>query len=245
MGEKRVSRARTRGRLVLASYGLNDRQMTLETLVALHECDAIYSDALTAGTKRSLERTFGPGCSRIKLLTDLSREGIERFLAAQVEKGRVVAFLTYGDPTILSTCGALIDLCEKGNIDYRVYPAISYLNVLLGELRLASAGSAGVLLTWVGTEVSGFNARVPALVFLFGTKSHAKCADSLIGDIRRAYPREHQVEVLSYFVSDGGGLRRNRYRIEDLKRAWDEADNQSTLYIPAVAMSRGFDRGHK
>src|SRR6202030_4261432 len=134
---------------------------------------------------------------------------------SQVRSGRRVAYLTCGDPMILnSCCERLAARCEREEIECRVYPGISYLNELLGVLRLATHNSAGVYVSWTGGNVDGFNADVPALVFLFGTPSNEReSAKTLIERIQRVYPRAHKVEVLKCVYSNPGEPRRTAYRV--------------------------------
>ncbi len=222
---------RRKGRLVLASYGLNDRQMTIETLVALRECDLIYSESLDGDSRASLERT----CPPIISLRDIAPDDVTDLLISEVRKGKNVAYLTYGDPGILSPCERFVSRCEKEKIEYRLYPAISSLNVLLWQEKLIKSGAAGVLLSWVGAEIRAFCIDIPALVFLFGVKPfNSASVASLIVNIQRAYPSDHVVEVLSYAASTPDNPRRRKYAVSELARAWREADNQSTLYLPAV-----------
>jgi siroheme synthase len=225
------------GRLVLCSYGLNVNQMTLETLAALRDCDVVYSQVLSDESKRSLERV----CPAIETLKISDLDGIVEFLISQVGSGRRVAYLTYGDPMILNQCCEMLAArCEKDGLDYRVYLGISYLNELLGVLRLATHGASGVHISWLGAEASAFDVRVPVLVFLFGEKSNKYgVADRLIEALKSAYPEEHELEVLTFVSSGSAQLDRKKYRVRELRRAWEEARAQSTLYIPAGARRRG------
>ena len=224
------------GRLVLCSYGLTIHQLTLETLAALRGCDIVYCQSLSDDSKRALERT----CPPIEALNDRGMDDVVELLISQVRRGRKVAYLTYGDPMILNhCCERLAARCEREGLEYRIYPGISYLSKLFCALRLATMSAAGVYVSWTGSEGDGFNVNVPALVFLFGTKSNeGESVDRLIGQLQRVYPEEHEVDVLSCVHPDPGGLRRKTYRVGELRRAWDESDSQSTLYIPAVARPR-------
>jgi siroheme synthase len=232
-----------RGSLVLCSYGLSVNQITLETLAALRDCDVVCSEALSEGSRRALESI----CPPIEPLNGRRSDEIVESLISQVRKGRKVAYLTCGDPMVWNErCETLVARCEREGLDHRVYRGISYLNELLGILRLTHhAGSIGVHVRSMGTRVDGFNVEVPALVFLFGHKSKGVDADLFIDGVQRAYPEEHGLEVLCSVHAEPGVLHRKSYRVRELRRAWEESDDQNTLYIPAVAKRRDAARGRK
>jgi hypothetical protein len=223
--------ARPGGRMILCSYGINDHQITPETLAALRDCDVVYSEPLSDAVRYAVEGA----CPAIKLLGPGKTGAVAEKLIAQVKAGRKVACLTYGDPLFLNDfCRLLMERCEKEKLPWRQYRGISSLNELIGALRLGDHRGVGLYVTWVGEKTLGFCTDVPALVFSFGVGSPDDAnTKRFIDAIQRLYPEDHEVESVSASSNQSAFLRK-KYRVGELPRAWREASHHSTLLIPAV-----------
>jgi hypothetical protein len=228
----RGSEPATKGRVVVCSYGLNGDQLTPETLAALRQCDVVYSEPLPSALKKSLD----PILATIEPSKGLAADDLIERMIALAKKGRRVAYLTYGDPAICNRlCDKLVDRCEAEALESRVYRGISYLNEILGALRLVGESRVGVYVTQVPSKRYRLSVDVPALVLQFGVGAvDGGGAARLLNEIRRVYPPSFEAEVVTA-SADSGALSRLKCRVDDLSRAWEAAGHRGTLYLPSRA----------
>ena len=233
MTSRRTKPARARGRVVIASYGFGPRQMTLETLVALRQCDAVYSNAVAADSPTlSMLRELG---LKIEIVEGASNDArTTDAVLALARRSKAAAYLTYGDPLFRNSLSPrLLEACRKEGLPVQVFHGVSSLNIILGRLPIANIGPAGFYVC----TADGFpflSPDVPALVFSL-RNSPAETIERFAAAVRRIYPAGHRVETIECRFDPDMSLKRRKYPVRALGKALSDIPDAATLYIPSVA----------
>ncbi|MBI5596368.1 MAG: hypothetical protein HY928_09805 [Elusimicrobia bacterium] len=242
MGDPRQGK----GRLVLAGFGMDLRQMTLETVEAIKSCGVLCTDALD-------EASLGPlraYCSDIRILDGGGKDGppaaaSARKVAAVLDRlaeGREVVVLNYGHATFLSSLAYdLIEACRERGIPYEVLNSVSSLDGVLASL--------GMTMLWSGLHIYDaddfaglmtvvpLNPEVPTIIVKVGylLKPHQMASlDSFLSRLGASYPLEHPVTlVVSPWVSEPAG-KLVTVPLRDLKAALAGPNEFVTLFVPPL-----------
>lgn len=241
-----------KARLALCGFGLDLKQMTLETLEVIKGCDVLCTDALD-------EPTLGPLkglCADIRCLRDLVKDADPRVAAVRkvelvlglVAQGKEVVVLNYGHATFLSSLSqGLIAACRDRGVPYRIFNAVSSLDAVLVSLELSALWSGLHIYDaddFGGTlSVLALQPAVPTIIVKVGylLKAHQKDRlEFFLARLGEYYPPEHPVTlVVSPWLADGRGELREA-PLRGLKAALSGPNEFVTLYLrPVFADDRG------
>jgi len=130
-----------KGELLLCGLGIDrPSEVTLATIEALKSCDvAFYIHGDGAIVKAFLE----PFCPDVRLFSSkrpaAAHKAKPRLLAeavcAELKRGRRVAYVTYGHPSLFSDAGNVAFLCRGRGYACRVLPALSSVDGVIAALH--------------------------------------------------------------------------------------------------------------
>jgi precorrin-6B methylase 1 len=184
-----------KGRVYFVGLGLDPREhATVESLIALGECDRVYASGLEPDDVKALRPYCRPGA--IAPVADGGEAAQARAIAGEAARGRRVAFATLGHPFYAGEAGSLLaKACDARRVEWTSFGAVSPMGVALSL--------AGVTL---GTTTFGMHAfehrafvarRVkpnptwPLAIYFLSVpdaKSVRSCAEALA----RFFPAEHE-----------------------------------------------------
>ncbi len=99
--------------LYIIGSGLNEKSLSLESIVNINKCHKIYFDGYTSAIPyniHKLEKTIN------KKVTVLNRETVESEKLTEEAKKENVCLLVYGSPLFATTHFSLVDECKKKKI---------------------------------------------------------------------------------------------------------------------------------
>jgi len=233
------------GEVLLCSYGLHWRQITLETLQALRRADAVFADAMDERTAEPLRLH----CRKLLLLQRLfPHEGrpVDEILERKVRcvtqaalRGRTVAVVTYGHPMFLcSLTEGLIAACRKERIRVQILHAVSSLGAVLAEVGLNRLPPEGLHVlsaaTWQA-QAAPLNPKAPALVFdlyhFQGERSGH--LEDFLRWLNQTYPARHGIELVRCQGQGRGPAERKGLPLDELADVIRTSDVKAcTLFVP-------------
>lgn len=237
---------RKNGELVLCSYGLVPRHITMETIMELKSCDEVFSDALDEHTSEFL----GQYCRKInavktaRLKKKAGEDVLDKYAGMVTDalaRGRKVGVVTYGHPGFLcSIADRLIEKCESSGFNYRIIDSISSINCVLNMVGLRSLFPAGIFMSsaigWARESVKfhpGLHNLIFDLVNLI-REERREVLEAFVRAARKELPAGHNillVEAPSMSDSAGKIVRTTPLK---LKSTVEISTDRSTLYIPAI-----------
>ena len=212
------------GKIYGIGVGIGDPEdITLKAIERIKESDILIcprKDLDKCRAYQTVARVF-PGVERIKkvalefeMTSDRkSREQNHRVIYEEVkslvEEGKVVTFLTIGDPAIYSTYSYIADLAQKDGIETLAVSGVSSIT--------ACANALGIILCEGGEQLHVIpdTKALEASLKLPGTKVIMKCGRDM--PLLKKILSVHRDESLVYAVSDCGTDREKCYRgLEEL-----------------------------
>jgi len=249
-GERFMSEAKKKaekegkGCLWLLGVGI-DRpyEVTLNTLMALKRCDAVYTQADTREVRELLEAVF-PGVKSIATAGGRGanpQDAVWKLVKAELDKGSQTGYVTYGHPMLFGEGNMMAKRCKDAGYAYRVTTAPSsidgILTMLQDDLELCERGftvqNARTLLE------PGASADVSKGAIVLGVNrvmEEGKFA-AFCTALEKAYPAKHVL----YALKCGDGYRdetRLRLTLAEFRRQERELDPALTLFIPGFEGKR-------
>ncbi|MBI4351884.1 MAG: hypothetical protein HY550_10620 [Elusimicrobia bacterium] len=222
--------------LIIASFGLQPKQVTLETLAGLKRCGLVFSHCLERGGKDLLTRS----CPGFVSLRGLSLAGT----AAKVKKAfssfDTVGFITYGNPFFLNATAALINKeMAAAGINVTVLPAVSSFDSIVNLLDLNKFSLNGLRLVDMAAAMKAlrFTPEMDTLFFVAGDlnlKGNGKCRSAFLGGLEENYPAGHPVTVINCPTIEDDAGRVIKTTVSKFKTVFPKVDIVSTILVPAV-----------
>lgn len=238
---------RKTGELVLCSYGLVPRHITMETIMELKSCDVVFPEALDSNTCKFIRQY----CKRINILEsgrrlpgkadeDILRQHVDAVMR-ELSRGRRVGVVTYGHPGFLcAITDELIKRCSERGFNYRIIDSISSINCVLNMVGLRTLFPAGIFMSsaigWDRESVKfhpGLHNLIFDLVNLI-REERREVLEAFVRAARKELPAGHNillVEAPSMSDSAGKIVRTTPLK---LKSTVEISTVKSTLYIPAI-----------
>ncbi len=224
-------------RLVICSYGLEPKHITLETLSALKKCGAVFSHSLEGGTGDFIARS----CAEFESLRGLSAPGITARLKKAFADHDTVGFLTYGNPCFLNATTALIKTgMAAAGVKVGVLPAVSSFDSIVNLLDLNKFSPAGLRLVDVAAPMDSmrFTPEMDTLFFVAGDlrpEGNNKYRESFLRGLAAAYPGAHPVKIVNCPCIGNASGRLIKTTVSRLGGVFGKVDKASTILVPAVA----------
>ncbi|OGS28573.1 MAG: hypothetical protein A2218_05015 [Elusimicrobia bacterium RIFOXYA2_FULL_53_38] len=231
--------------LIIASFGLEPKHITLETLAALKKCDAVFSDCLdgAGGAGEFIRRA----CVNFEFLRGFPGRGIAARLNEAFIRHDTVGFLTYGNPCFLNPATTLISgIMAAAKVKVSILPAVSSFDSIVNLLDLNKFSLSGLRLVRSVEDMEEmlFVPEMETLLFLPGhlnRKENEKHKKRFLNSLRSAYPGEHAVFLINRPCMDsGGGLIKTT--VSGFENIFDKVDKATTVFLPAAAENTKYDR---
>jgi hypothetical protein len=228
-----------KGRLFICGTGISlPGDLTQETLRVLGACDTVFY--LHADGER-LQRTLQPLCAGLRLtLLDHAKtphRELFRRVREELDRGRDTAYLTYGSPLLFSEGEQLAWHCGLHSIPFRVVPAPSSVESVLGALAerglwVRGEGYCALRPKNLLASPDSFSARHMLLVFC-AHEELAQYGDKFWRALARRYPARHPVYLVAADPS-GGATRCEATTAARLREQADRAEHRMTIVLPAL-----------
>jgi len=223
-------------RLVICSYGLEPKHLTLETLAALKKCGAVFSDSLEGGAGDFIARA----CAEFENLRGLSAPGITARLKEAFAGHDNVGFLTYGNPGFLNATTALIKAgMAAAGVKVSVLPAVSSFDSIVNLLGLNKFSLAGLRLVDMAACMDDLRLtpELDTLFFVAGDlnlKGNDKWRAAFLKGLAAAYPGGHPLTVVNCPCIGNVSGRLIKTTVSRLGGVFAKVDKASTILVPAV-----------
>ncbi len=233
--------------LIIASYGLQPKHVTLETLAVLKKCGIVFSHCLDRGGKDLLARS----CARFEPLRGLSLAETAGRVKKAFSSYDTVGFITYGNPFFLNATTALINKeMAAAGIAVAVLPAISSFDSIVNLLDLNKFSLNGLRLvdTAAAMEQMKFTPAMDTLFFVVGDlnlKGNEKYRAAFLKGLEENYPAKHPVTIINCPTIENDLGRLVKTSVSKFKTVFSKADLVSTILVPGVPPSGGQDRGKR
>jgi len=225
--------------LLFASYGLEPKHITLETLAALKKCGVVFSHCLDGGKGDFIAKA----CPNFKSLRGLSIEKTAARVKAAFSACDLVGFLTYGNPFFLNATAVLVKrAAEAAGIKVKVLPAVSSFDAIVNLMDLNEFSRAGLRLvdaSAAAAKADGltFTPEMDTLFFVLGDldfSSGRGAGAAFLKGLGAAYPKDHPVSIINCPTIEDAEGRLVTAAVSRLKTAILKADKVSTILVPAV-----------
>lgn len=245
-GEKCMSDAKKKaakegkGCLWLLGVGI-DRpyEVTLNTLMALKRCDAVYTQADTREVRELLEAVF-PGVRSIATSGGRGanpQDEVWKTVKSELDRGSQTGYVTYGHPMLFGEGNMMAKRCKEAGYAYRVMTAPSsidgILTMLQEDLDLCERGftvANARSLVEAGADVDA----AKGAIILGVNRVMEENKFSLFCDrLEAAFPKEHVI----YALKCGDGYRdetRLKLTVAEFRRKERELDPALTLFVPEL-----------
>lgn len=245
-GEKFMKEAKAaaakKGKGCLWLFGVGiDRpyEITLNTLMAIQRCDALYTQADTREVRELLEAVY-PGVRTIATGRGVGGnppDEVWNAVRAELDKGSQTGYVTYGHPMLYGEGNWMAKLCKKAGYPYRVLSAPStidgVLTMLQDDLELCDRGFAVLNARIAAASKNGIDPARGSIIMgvnrLIEENSFGKFCDIL----ESHFPKNHPVFALKC----GDGYRedtRQALTVAEFRRRERELDPALTLFIPEL-----------
>ena len=222
-------------KLIIASYGLEPKHITLETLSALKKCSALFSHSLGAGSETLVSKL----CPELRALKKMPQAGIARELKKAFSKHGTVGFLTYGNPFFLNFTAALLarEMSAIG-VEVRVLPAVSSFDSIVNMLDLNKFSLKGLRLVDIAAcmEDVALTPDMDTLFFMVGDlnlKGNGKFRSVFLKELSSAYPAANPVFLINCPSIENSYGRIIATSIGSLARSFSGVDKATTMFIPS------------
>ncbi len=245
---KKTAAKSGKGCLWLFGVGI-DRpyEITLNTIMAMKRCDALFTQADTREVRELLEVLY-PGVRSLSdnnafsgLKTEL-QDQVWRTVRAELELGRQTGYVTYGHPMLFGEGNLMARRCKAAGYQYRVVTAPSsidgMLTLLQDDLEFCEKGFAvqnARALTLPGGRVEPETASLfLGINRLFEEGTFGVFCDQ----IEKVFAKDHPV----YGLKCPDGYRqetRLKMTVAELRRKERDFDPHLSLFLPMIKAHRG------
>lgn len=213
-------------------------EITLNTIMALKRCDAVYTQAETRELRELLE-AIHPRVHQIALAGSGRdpQELVWKSVQAELDRGSQTAYVTYGHPMLFGEGNAMAKRCKQAGYPYRVTTAPSSIDGILTMLQddldicergFSVANARSLLEPGVGADPSS-----AAIILGINRLMEVGTFSDFCGLLEAAYPKDHRLFGLK--CADGY---REQTRVEltvgELRAKERSLDPALTLYLPAA-----------
>jgi precorrin-2 methylase len=227
---------KTRKTLIIASFGLQPKHVTLETLAVLKKCGVVFSHCLEKGGKDLLARS----CTEFESLRGLSLEETAGKVKKAFSAYDTVGFVTYGNPFFLNATTALINREMAGaGISVTVLPAVSSFDSIVNLLDLNKFSLDGLRLvdTAAAMKAMRFTPEMDTLFFVVGDlnlKGNEKYRAAFLKGLEVNYPAQHPLTVINCPAPEAEAGRLLKTTVSKFKTVFSKVDIVSTILVRAV-----------
>jgi siroheme synthase len=225
--------------LMMASYGLEPKHITLETLAVLKKCDVVYSDCLDGRKSDFIIKS----CRHFESLRGGSPEETVSKVLAAFSASDTVGFVTYGNPFFLNdTAFRIKKKLEAARIKIKVLPAVSSFDSIVNLMDLNEFSRSGLrLVDAAAASVApggiAFTPNMDTLFFVVGGFNLGRGKDSrsaFLKGLGKFYPGKHPVSIINCPTVEKAEGRLVNTTVSGLKAALRRADDASTILVHAV-----------
>jgi len=222
--------------LIIASYGLQPKHVTLETLAALKNCGIVFSHSLDLGGNDLIARS----CARFESLRGLSLDETAARVKQAFSSHDTVGFITYGNPYFLNATAALINReMAAAGIEVTVLPAISSFDSIVNLMDLNKFSLNGLRLVDIAACMKDmkFTPGMDTLFFVVGDlnlKGNGKYKAAFLEGLAAAYPGKHPVSLINRPTIEDAAGRLVTTTVAKLKTVFSKVDKTSTILVPAL-----------
>ena len=222
-------------RLIICSYGLEPKHITLETLAALKKCGAVFSHSLEGGG------LVARSCKKFECLRGLTAAGITARLKEAFADHDTVGFLTYGNPFFLNATTPLIMAgMAAAGVKVSVLPAVSSLDSIVNLLDLNKFSLTGLRIVDLAACMDDLRItpEMDTLFFVAGDlnlKGKEKYREAFCKGLAAAYPGVHPVAIVNCPSIEDAGGRLIKTTVSKLRGAFSKVDKASTIFVPAAS----------
>jgi uncharacterized protein YabN with tetrapyrrole methylase and pyrophosphatase domain len=222
--------------LIIASFGLLPKQVTLETLAGLKKCGIVFSHSLDRGGNELIARS----CARFEPLRGLSLDETAGRVKKAFSSHDTVGFITYGNPFFLNATAALINREMKAaKINVEVLPAVSSFDSIVNLMDLNKFSLNGLRLvdTAAAMKAMKFTPAMDTLFCVIGDlnlKGNGKYKAAFLKGLAVAYPGSHPVSIINCPAIEDPAGRLVKTTVSKFKAVFSKVDKTSTVLVPAV-----------
>lgn len=222
--------------LIVASFGLQPKHVTLETLAVLKKCGLVLSHCLDKGGRDLLARS----CPNFESLRGLSLSETAAKVRKAFSAHDTVGFITYGNPCFLNATTALINKeMAAAGIEVAVLPAVSSFDTIVNQLDLNKFSLNGLRLvdTAAAMKEMKFTPAMDTLFFVVGDlnlKGNEKYRAAFLKGLSENYPATHPVTVINCPTIEHEAGRLLETTISKFKTVFPQADLVSTILVRAI-----------
>lgn len=240
MDAKKKSAKAGKGCLWLLGVGI-DRpyEVTLNTLMALRRCDAVYTQADTREVRELLEAVF-PGVRSIATAGGPGanpQDAVWKTVKAELDRGSQTGYVTYGHPMLFGEGNMMAKRCKDAGYAYRVMTAPSsidgILTMLQDDLELCERGFSVQNARSLTEPGAAVDASKGAIVLGINRLMEEGKFGVFCDRLEAAFPKTHPLFALKC----GDGYRdetRLKLTVAELRRKERELDPALTLFIPEL-----------
>jgi len=233
-----------KGCLWLLGVGI-DRpyEVTLNTLMALKRCDAVYTQADTREVRELLEAVF-PGAHTIATGGGKGanpQETVWKTVKAELDKGSQTGYVTYGHPMLFGEGNMMAKRCKDAGYAYRVMTAPSsidgILTMLQEDLDLCERGFTVQNARSLTEPGAAVDASKGAIILGVNRVMEENKFGAFCDRLEAAFPKEH----ILYALKCGDGYRdetRLKLTVAEFRRKERELDPALTLFVPEIKTGR-------
>ncbi len=241
---KKASAAKGKGCLWLFGVGI-DRpyEVTLNTLMAIKRCDAVYTQTDTREVRELLEAVF-PGVKSIATgggKRANPQDEVWKSVRAELDKGSQTGYVTYGHPMLYGEGNTMAKRCKEAGYPYRVMTAPSsidgILTMLQEDLELCERGFSVQNARSLVESGGPMNARSGAIILGINRLMEENKYGAFCDLLEKAFPKDHPV----YALKCGDGYRdetRLTLTVAEFRRKERELDPALTLFVPEITAAR-------
>lgn len=224
--------------VIFGSGITNFRHLTVEALLLLRDCDVVF------GLSGSCRPFLLNGVRDFRDITKYYRRfrtpetHIVKAVLSADSNGKRIGLCVVGHPLLFdSTVTLLIRKCEDREIDYKVFPGISSVDMVLCVLGY-SINDDGLQIY----EASIFgevktDPRLPILIFrLAALLECPKSRVRLFQKLSRIYPPRHTVFLVECSHDRTGSSRVGRVDLKGLESRTGSVTKETSLFIPPIRL---------
>lgn len=234
-----------RGQLFICGLGINRvKDMTLQTLKTLRACDAVY---YIHGDWRAARELLKPLTLKLRFFEDEkfyalpNDERIEaagREICRELDKGRTVGYITYGNPMLLSDGSSILSYCEeKGHKGLAITAPSSIdsiLSLMTEQYEIFSSGFHVYHAEMIIGQPASLTTAATVIALCVDDCIARKTFSGFCARVEAVYPPGH----LIYAVKCGDGASRSELltmTAGDLRKLEGKISYMMSLVLPCIA----------
>lgn len=229
-----------KGCLWLLGVGI-DRpyEVTLNTLMALKRCDAVYTQSDTREVRELLEAVF-PGVHSIATGGGKGanpQDAVWKTVKAELDRGSQTGYVTYGHPMLFGEGNMMAKRCKDAGYAYRVMTAPSsidgILTMLQEDLDLCERGFTVQNARSLTEPGAAVDASKGSIILGVNRVMEEGKFGAFCDRLEKAFPAAHVV----YALKCGDGYRdetRLKLTLAEFRRKERELDPALTMFVPEL-----------